>query len=120
MKKIIRLSESDIERLVKRVVKEQQSQQTKTISHGNNAESFRNQLKALGVVSNPEITMSPTGVTIKYTADNSAPSSLSFIYSNNGLLQDVLDKVKASNTITKTISACVGGLPGYVLVIQSK
>jgi hypothetical protein len=90
----------------------------KEILHNGNPTQFSTDLKNLGLIYNPEIKFRPGGVIVSYDAKGEKPTSLSFIYSNAGEKQKVLDKVKQSNTILNTADYKINEFDGYIITIS--
>jgi len=90
----------------------------KEILHNGNPTQFSTDLKNLGLIYNPEIKFRPGGVIVSYDAKGEKPTSLSFIYSNAGEKQKVLDKVKQSNTILNTVDYKINEFDGYIITIS--
>jgi hypothetical protein len=76
------------------------------------------ELKGLGVIYNPDIISRHGNVIVKYQKSGDNPVSLSFIYSNAGEKEKVLDKVKQTNTIEREIDYSISGYDGYIIVIK--
>ena len=87
------------------------------ISHNNSAEDFRNSLKGLGIIGGVEVKTNTNSVNVTFNTEDKN-QSLSYIYSDSGEEQEVLDKVKNSNTILKEIPYKVGNLLGYIVIIK--
>jgi len=93
---------------------------TKDILHNDDPTKLTAELKGLGIIYNPEIDIIsiPGNVTVEYQKTGDTPVSLSFIYSNAGEKEKVLDKVKESNTIEREIDYSISGYDGYIVIIK--
>ena len=88
------------------------------ILHENDPLKFANKLKGLKIIYSPKITNRQGGVLVSYDKTGDEPVSLSFVYSNAGEKQKVLDKVKMSNTLSQEIPFTIGSFDGYIIVID--
>jgi len=83
----------------------------------NNPSDLRNELKGIGVKYDINVEIG-NGINISYKETGDKKQSLSYIYSNAGELEKVLEKVKQSNDIPKEIPYDVGNVEGYIIVID--
>ena len=92
----------------------------KKILHNNDPDKLRTELKGLGVIYNADIISRPEEVIVKYQKTGDNPVSLSFIYSDSGEEEIVLDKVKESNDIERKIDYKINEFDGYIIVIKKE
>jgi hypothetical protein len=92
----------------------------KKILHNNDPDKLRTELKGLGVIYNADIISRPEEVIVKYQKTGDNPVSLSFIYSDSGEKEIVLDKVKESNAIERKIDYKINEFDGYIIVIKKE
>jgi len=78
---------------------------------------LRNKLKGIGVKYDINVKIG-NGINISYKETGDKKQSLSYIYSNAGELEKVLEKVKEGNVISKEIPYDVGNVEGYIIVID--
>jgi hypothetical protein len=90
----------------------------KDIRHNDDPTKLTAELKGLGVIYNPDIISRPGNVIVKYQKTGDNPVSLSFIYSNAGEKEKVLNKVKETNTIEREIDYSISGYDGYIVIIK--
>ena len=100
-KRIVRLTEADLTRLVKRVIKEQ-SQGPITVQ-GTTLDDLRNKMKAITNVSiNPQsFKVDAYNNKITYESGNTPVKSLSFIFDNKKALNTRLPQIQAQNPSMK-------------------
>lgn len=91
---------------------------TKDIPHNGDPTKLTAELKGLDVIYNPGIISRPGNVIVKYQKTGTVPVSLSYIYSNAGEKEKVLNKVKETNTIEREINYSMNGYDGYIVVIK--
>ena len=83
----------------------------------NNPSDLRNELKGIGVKYDINVEIG-NDINISYKETGDKNQSLSYIYSNAGEKDAVLEKVKQSNDISKEIPYDVGNVEGYIIVID--
>jgi len=83
----------------------------------NNPSDLRTKLRGIGIKYDINVEID-NGVNISYKETGDKNQSLSYIYSNAGEKDAVLEKVKQSNDISKEIPYDVGNVEGYIIVIN--
>jgi hypothetical protein len=91
---------------------------SKTIIHNGDPNTLREELKKMGVVYNPQITVFTNEVKVYYRESGSRPLKLSYIFSNAGELDKVYEKVSISNSIFNEQEYNVGNFKGYIIFIE--
>jgi len=91
---------------------------SKTIVHNGNPNTLREELKKMGELYNPQTKRLSNEVTISYRKSGSQPLKLSYIFSDSGELDKVLEKAQRSNIIFNKQEYNVGNVKGYIIFIE--
>jgi|694.fasta_scaffold00011_296 hypothetical protein len=105
---------------------DESNEKIEKIEHNNNPNILRERLKKLGVIINPSVKYVGTNngyVEVKYLTN--CPNegkcdkvNLSYVFSDSGEEDTVLEKVKIKNTIVDEIDYSMKGVKGYIITIQ--
>lgn len=92
--------------------------ETKTITHNSDPETLRQGLKSLGQIYNPKLILNPDSVSVIYEKTGTEPINLSYVYSNVGEKEKVLEKVKLSNSVERETEYNIDSFKGYIIFIM--
>jgi hypothetical protein len=93
---------------------------SKTISHNGNPNTLREELKKMGEIYNPQIKTSPNEITVTYseTGNDMDKRKLSYIFSDAGEVDKVLDTVKRSNSVLTQKEYNIGNIDGLIIFMK--
>ena len=92
---------------------------TKTIVHGGDPNKLRQELKNIGSVYDILFSWNPNAVTVRYSETGTIPYSLSYIYSDRGELEKVLEKVEQTNKVESAYTTDYN-IGKYFIIIKKK
>jgi len=113
---------------------EKNSDKTNTITHNDDPlelrggeDTYTDGLKDIGIIYNPEITTTSSGVTVSYDTSGDKKKLISYIFSpicKEGETEDcgdediLLTKVKNSNSVSQEIPYDIDNFKGYIVVLE--